>query len=111
MQDNISVRRHNIKVVRDIMLLLMSVDVANIVIWIDGRVDIGLTPFVLNFTFYPVKFVLVGSPVGCSGKSFVVTCCLDNRYCTLLVIIIFVNTIMIDIHANMSDRKQSDGKV
>ena len=47
----------------------------------------------------------------CSDEIFVVTCRLDNRYCTLLVIIIVVNTIMIDIHANMRDRKQSGGKV
>ncbi len=35
-------------------------------------------------------------PVRCCGKLLVVTCCLDNRYCTLLVRIIIVNIIMID---------------
>ena len=46
-----------------------------------------------------------------SGKLFVVTCHLDDRYCTLLVSIIVVNIIMIDIHTNMHDRKHSGGKV
>ncbi len=58
-----------------------------------------------------LRFVLVCLPVRCSGKLLVVTSRLDNRYCTLLVRIIVVNIIMIDIHANMSDRKQSGGNV
>ncbi len=64
-----------------------------------------------NFPLVWLKFVLVGLPVRCSGKLLVVTYHLDNRYCTLLVIIIIVNIIMIDIHAHMHDRKESGGKV
>ncbi len=55
--------------------------------------------------------MLAGLPVRCSGKLLVVTCCPDSQHCTLLVIIIVVNTIMIDVHANMHDRKQSGSKV
>ncbi len=50
-------------------------------------------------------------PVRCSGKLFVVTCCLDNQYCMLLVGNIVVNMIMIDVHANMHDSRQSGGNV
>jgi hypothetical protein len=57
------------------------------------------------------KDLLVCLPVRCSGKLLVVTCHLDNWYCTLLVRISIVNIIMIDIHANMHDRKQSGGEV
>ncbi len=52
----------------------------------------------------------MGFLVRSSGELLVVTCCLDNRYCMLLVIIIIVNIIMIGVHANTHDRKQSSGK-
>ncbi len=46
-----------------------------------------------------------------SGNFVVVTCYLDNRYCTLLIVIAIVNSIMIVIHDIMCDRKQFGGKV
>jgi len=53
----------------------------------------------------------VGLPVGFSGEFFIVTRGTDNLYCTLRVTIIVVNTIMIDMHANMRDSKQSGGNL
>ena len=53
----------------------------------------------------------MGLPVSFSGKFFVVTCGTDNLYCKLGVILIVVNTMMIDMHADMRDTKQSGGNV
>jgi hypothetical protein len=46
-----------------------------------------------------------------SGEFCFVTCGTDNLYCTLPVTIVVVNTMMIVMHANMPNSKQSGGNV
>ena len=41
-----------------------------------------------------------------SDNFFVVPCCLNIIYCTLLVTIIIVNTMIVDMHANICDKNK-----
>ncbi len=77
--------------------------------WQSGFVEFLF--LLLNFASCSVKNVLMGLPIGFSGEFFFVTCSIDNLYCTVWVTIIVMNTMMIDMHANMRDSKQSGGNV
>jgi hypothetical protein len=59
----------------------------------------------IGMSYYTLEPIYSGSLVNdMFWRFFVLTRLPDSQYCTLLVTIIVVNTMMIDIHANMRNR-------